>query len=248
MKFYILVEFYDDADFPDMKKAFPIGIFIFLVAAFAGYAIAASARQLPPFPAKLPLVSETDQSGLKSTLVILVDDLKSNQPVVESLWMVYRYPDSEPPFVFLPLYAMKDQPSNPEIQAGFGYGLFGSLSAEFRHSLEDEYKVRWDRYLILDNQALSQFTSQMTGKKASKILSQTPNPEKPADYSAVVVKSLQSFCSLLKSGKEEQISKINWQEISTTLRSDIPQDELVTAWHSLLDIPHTNPCNIVKNN
>ena len=230
-----------------MKKMILTGLLVFLAAAIVGYIIAAISGLLPPFPSRLPINREPEDDQQQKTLVVLVDDLKSSNPAVESIWMVYSYPDSQPALVFLPVYSLRDQSAHPEIQAEFKFGLFGKLASEFRDSLQETYNLHWDNYLILDNQMFAQIAKLITGKKAPKLLSQAPNPEKPADYQATVIKYIKAYCSLLKSGKSEPAYNEVWMEISPGFWTDIEQENLKASWSWFFEHPQKTPCNIVSS-
>ncbi len=230
-----------------MKKLILTGLLVFLAAAIVGYIIAAISGLLPPFPSRLPIIHESEDDQQQKTLVVLVDDLKSSDPVIESIWMIYGYPDSQPALVFLPVYSLRDQSAHPEIQTDFNFGLFGRLSVEFRESLQESYNLNWDKYLILDNQMFAQISTLLTGKKAPKLLAQPPNLEKPADYQATAIKYIKAYCSYIKSGKSDPVMIESWMEISPGFWTDIKQENLEASWAWFIEHPQKTPCNIVTS-
>lgn len=230
-----------------MKKVILTGLLVFLAAATAGYIIAAVSGQLPPFPSKLPIKRDLEANQQQKILVILVDDLKSSNPVIESIWMVYNYPESQPALLFLPIHSLRDQAAHPEIQAKFKFGFLGKLSTGFRDSLQDTYNIYWDNYLVLDNQIFSQFIQLITEKKAPKLLSQPTNLEKPADYKAVMIKYIKVYCTLLKSGKLDPALNDGWMKITPGFWTNIKQENLDDYWSWFVEHPQKTPCNIISS-
>jgi hypothetical protein len=233
--------------FLNMKKVFLTGLLVFLVAAIAGYFIAAVSGLLPPFPSRLPFSKDPEPDQQQKILVILVDDLKSSNQVVESIWMVYHYPESQPTLVFLPVYSLREQSTHPQIQAEYKFNFLKNLSPEFRDSLEETYNLQWDKYLVLDNMVFSQIIQLVTGKKAPKVLAQTPNQEKPADYQSVVLKYVKAYCSAVKSGKPDPELNDDWKLITDEFWTNIPQAQIADSWLWFIEHPQKIPCNIISS-
>jgi hypothetical protein len=233
--------------FQNMKKVLLTGLLVFLVAVIAGYFIAAVSGLLPPFPSRLPFSKNPEPDQQQKILVILVDDFKSANPMVESIWMVYHYPESQPALVFLPVYSLREQSAHPQIQAEFNINFLKKLSPEFQNSLEETYNLQWDKFLVLDNMILSKIIKLVTGKKAPKVLAQTPNQEKPADYQSVVLKYVKAYCSTVKSGKSDPALYDDWKLITEEFKTNIPQEQLADSWLWFKEHPQKIPCNIVSN-
>jgi hypothetical protein len=231
-----------------MKKIILTGVGIFLAALLTGYAIASLPNHLPPFPTRLPISKNTDQNNQQKILLILVDDHKSSQPVVESIWMVYVYPDQQPYWQFLPVYSLRDLKDNPELQSAYQYGLFGFIQGKFWKTLNSKYGLEWDQYLILDNAGLSAFHKEITGKDPPKTLGQPVNLEKPADFLAMTSKLIKSYCGIIKSGNKNPIPPIDWTSIYANLKSGMKMKALASNWELFIENPQKNPCNIIKTN
>jgi hypothetical protein len=230
-----------------MKKVVLIGFGIFLAAALAGYFLAAASGHLPPLPARLPFMKNTNTEQQQKVLVVLVDDLKTSEPVVESIWMIYTYPESQPYLVFLPVYSLRDRTAHPDIQAGFKYGFLGKISTEFWDSINNAYDLHWDQYLLLDNPSAALMIESITGKKAPKLFSQPPNLKKPADFQAAMTKYIKVYCSLLKSEKKEISLSETWATISPEFQTDMDREKLKDSWAWFGEHPLETPCNIVSS-
>ncbi len=233
--------------FLNMKKVLLTGFLVFFVAVIAGYFIAAISGSLPPFPSRLPFSKDPESDQQQKILLVLVDDLKSSNPVVESIWMVYHYSNSQPALVFFPVYSLREQSSYPQIQAEYNFNFLKNLSPKFRDSLEETYTLQWDRYLVLDNMLFSRIIKLVTGKKAPKVLAQTPNQEKPADYQLVVLKYIKAYCSTVKSGKPDPAKNDDWNLITEEFWTNIPRDQMDDFWLWFIEHPQKIPCNIVSS-
>jgi len=229
-----------------MRKILITGVGIFLTAVMAGYLIASLPGKLPPFPTNLPFEKKSSQRSQVNLLVILIDDINSSPPILESIWMVYAYPGNQPSFVFLPVYSLKAKKANPDLQDGFKYGLFGRISNKFWNSLAEDYQIRWDRYLIMDNVGLSSFYKQLTGKNPPKALKQEIVEDKPADYYAVAQKVIKAYCGKLKNGVNSESEIVDWATIESNIITNIKFETIVSEWNKYLENPQEDPCNIVS--
>jgi len=229
-----------------MRKILVTGVGIFLTAVMAGYLIASLPGKLPPFPTHLPFEKKSSQQSQLNLLVILIDDINSSSPILESIWMVYIYPGNQPSFVFLPVYSLKAKKANPDLQDRFQYGLFGRISSRFWNSLSEDYQIRWDRYMIVDNVGLSSFYTQLTGKNPPKALKQEVIEDKPADYNPVTQKVIKAYCGKLKKGVNRESQIVDWTTIESNIKTNMKFETIVSEWTRYLENPQEDPCNIVS--
>jgi hypothetical protein len=229
-----------------MRKIMVTGAAIFLTALLAGYFFAYLPGKLPPFPSSLPFEKKSDPRPQENLLVILVNDLNASPPILESIWMVYIYRGNQPSLVFLPIYSLKAKKSNPDLQDGFQYGMFGKISSKFWNSLAEDYQIRWDHYLIIDNVGLSSFYEQLTGKKPPKALKQEIVEAKPADYNAIAQKVIKAFCGKLKNGVNRESQNVDWTRIESNLKTNTKFEIIASEWTRYLKNPQEDPCNIVS--
>jgi hypothetical protein len=229
-----------------MKKIIFTSLGIFLAALLVGYLFAYLPGHLPQFPKQLPFSKNYNQRNQENTLVILVNNLDSKQPMIESVWMVYSYPQKQPSLVFVPVYSLKDLKKNPELQSSYTYTLLGKVAAGFWKTLETKYKLKWDHYIILDNAAALQIYHQLGGKKPPKTFSQELSLKKPADYNAASKKIIVTICGKISSGWKSSDPTIAWPKLKPAPQSDQSINQIKTNWEGLGAKPQEDPCNILN--
>lgn len=228
-----------------MKKIILTGIGIFLIAVAAGYALVSLSGYLPPFPAKFPLAKNAEQNDQQRIVLILVDDLQAKLPLIESIWMVYTYPNAQPYLVFTPIYSLKDIKDHPELQENFKNNILGKISAGFWQTLGKEYTLKWNASIIVDNESLSLFYKQVAGKNAPKALSIAADQNMPADYDTVLVKTLKAYCKKLKTGTNNAKFSLDWSTLQPNIESGISTHKMIESWNWFLKNQQESPCNIV---
>jgi hypothetical protein len=232
----------------NMRKIVLTGVGIFLAATIGGYLLASLPGHLPPFPTQLPFAKNYNARNQENILVVLVNDLKSSQPMIESVWMIYFYPKDHPSLVFMPVYSLKDLKKNPELQADYSYTILGKVSNAFWKTLDKKYKLKWDHYIILDNKAALAIYQQLGGKKPPKPLTLEVSLKKPADYNAAAKLVIKAVCGKIKRGWNEKDSSIKWSKMEPAPQSDQTQSQIKTSWNELGIKPQDDPCNILVGN
>ncbi len=106
--------------------------------------------------AEAPRVEPTPRTGQRTVLVVGVDDLKAEQPRLQSVWLAMYIPSS-PGLTLAPLYpAITDsQPqANEDLRAAFALTPERTPAPAFTEAIQ-RYDLRWNQYVVLDAAGLA---------------------------------------------------------------------------------------------
>ncbi len=188
-----------------------------------------------------PPVQPTVITGQSNLLVILVDNLNSDQPHLLGLWLAGRVA-SAPQIIFLPIFPSSESADSDPIIGVFNLESDGRPGEKFLGLLRQK-EIWWDHYLVADNTSLADLISLMDGVEWSEQV--MTGPEMTALLSAAngqtqVALSMQAqifseFCSFAPDWAKKADTELFWSMFSDRFRSDFQLDTIRQAQQKIVE-------------
>jgi hypothetical protein len=229
-----------------MRKILVKGAAIFLTALLAGYFFAYLPGKLPPFPSSLPFEKKSGQRSQENLLVILVDDLTANPPILESIWLVYFFPAQRPNLVMVPVFPTSEKDMDETLRTSFKFKFLGNLPRAFWDNLENSYHLTWDHYLLIDHASMGTFLSQVTGKSAPKSLALPYAKGKAPNFTKITRKLASTLCTSLKAEEKNPEIAVDWSELKGHIKTDLSIGNIQDNWDWIWQNTSGEVCNIIK--
>lgn len=203
----------------------------FLAFALIGFLLAYRADSLSRLPLARRIALQERQNNL---LLVHVDDLKSQQPVLRSVWVILRYrSESQTALTFLRLYPDSDVPQRGQkISQAFGLTNRGEPAPGFLRRLEEQ-GVKTSAFFVVDDEGMGQVGAwvQSTFGKV--------NTSEDADI-------LQWGCAVLNSEPKMSLPDFNWLTFTEHLQTNLAFDDLMAEWSGLISSHSPLRCELAS--
>lgn len=233
-----------------MKTKFIIIGIIFIICLVLGYVVAGKSASLNPETAKsenaLPKTFLNLTPAQSDYVILMVDDLTAEKPQITTIWMVFFYPKSQPYLILLPVFPTGNKKANTALQSEFIITPMSGVNQSFWNKLEDDYHIKWEHYIIVDESSLAQITQKLIAEDPPARLLKPNNKRKVsqtlADSSGVIKK----ICGNLVMEQVSPGMVIDWKSFENHLLSDLHSSTLEKNWNWILSNPLADPCNIIS--
>jgi hypothetical protein len=196
-----------------MKKlAIVFIIVIFVVCAFFGYKTAASLFQGSQSSSSTTQVQNNIQQ--QNFLLIHVNDLTLEKPVLISVWVVFIYHSDPPQLMFVPLYPSFDSKVQTRLDDRFGLTKDGKISSSFITQISKSFDMKTSGYVLTDDSGASLFTQWLTNQQEPVAYSPAVTDQEKLAQRMNGQAAYQQFCQLVNSGQVNgYFSAINWSSL-----------------------------------
>jgi hypothetical protein len=191
----------------------------FLVFALIGFLLAYRADSLSRLPLARRIALQDRQNNL---LLIHVDDLRSQQPVLRSVWVILRYrSESQTALTFLRLFPDADVPQRGQkVSQAFSLTNQGEPAPGFLRKLEEQ-GVKTSAFFVVDDEGMDQIGVWVQGA-LGKV-----NTSDDAEI-------LQWGCAVFSSESKMSLPDFNWLTFAEHLQTNLAFDDLMAEWSSLI--------------
>lgn len=211
-----------------------LSIFAFLACLAAGIFVAQKSLESADEMGNTAEIRRPASPYQQNILLIHIDQLEKNQPELISVWgLILYFP--EPKIILQPIYPSSiGQESFPF--RSFKITAAKTLNLRFIQQVSLHTQMAWDNYILMDHQAYSFFTAELT---SDEMLS-------PSDQTNGVIAVeriyLSQLCKQFVETEETAFQKVNWSHIIPDhWSSNLPFDEAILHWEKL-----TSPQSPIK--
>ncbi len=206
-----------------------------------GSALRENIRLYLPSKRSLP----TAETGQKNVLLVYVDDLESVEPRLEGVWlMVYTLPGK--PLILFPVYPSDGsgaqalaEAANHQLEDKFKLDRKQHLDQGFIDILENERRILWDGYLVLDKttaalaiETWSGYYGEDYGRMVIEgIHHPWENPSEALNQQKSVISSICEQSSRLAAPPD--LAGI-YRQAKTHVATNLPPEQVIAEWQSML--------------
>lgn len=203
----------------------------FLVFALIGFLLAYRADSLSRLPLARRIALQDRQNNL---LLIRVDDLRSQQPVLRSVWVILRFrSESQTALTFLRLFPDADVPQRGErVSQAFGLTNRGEPAPGFLRKLEEQ-GVKTSAFFVVDDEGMGQVGAWVRNA-FGKV-----NTSEDAEI-------LQWGCAVFSSEPRMNLPEFNWLTFAEHLQTNLAFDDLMAEWSSLISSSSPLRCELAN--
>jgi len=228
-----------------MKKFFVILVLllIFILCVVFGFASAKTTWQtfyesLSPKGSTTAPSADTIQHNF---LVIRVDDLQSQQPVLLSAWIFFTT-FTDPPYMIMKI--LYPNPRQDRMVAAFSINADGKISPQFEQEVR-KLNFPWDGHLILDNQGLEKINNWIL-EQPLELPPYSPQ-NMPDGFTTYLNDSRQwaMYCQNLP-GMAQRQNALSWREITPAhLRTDLDFETMILFWDYMTRSSTSPYCEVI---
>jgi hypothetical protein len=211
-----------------------------------------AAGKIQPSPSSTPTINVPDQIFHQNLIIIQVDDLKTANPKLFSVWGIFIdiYQDNSLEMAYMPLYPIPESPAlEEEIISSFTLNANRDVSPKFLQSLKNNYNYLWDNYIILDQRALRILSDWITG------IPSDPSTILPLDASGkhVLINDqenlLRDICQSMQSEILGKKVPFNWKKIyPNNFQTNQVESILFQNWEKIISVKTISQCKSLQNN
>lgn len=164
-------------------------------------------------------------------LVLMVDELSSDNPELLSVWSVVLYYPEPKGIIFVPL-------SNPftanykNIQKAFDLTESYDPDPELLKDLQKQFRTRWEGSVVLDKAAMSILVQWLTNGNYSPGLQNMDIEQITEDN---YFNNIQQICAFMRSSPANSLENLNWSTlVPEHFRTNLPFDKVMATWQNLI--------------
>lgn len=223
-------------------------ISLLAVTLLTGYAVVRKVVLPRTFPMAFHQAANTQAhvqgaNGQVNVLVILVDRLDVEKPVLEGVWLSAFLP-SMPRVTLLPVYpaALQDAERQDErLEKSFRLDAKGQLAEKFQAILQEK-ELWWENYVVLDRMTISEFIDMAGGieidqqsvENGPESLAALPHAWQAPERALVMQASLAAGLCRKKPAELAGVNPVQTiDKLSRHMVFDFNIEEIVSAWYQL---------------
>lgn len=203
----------------------------FLLFVLIGFLLAYRADSLSRLPLARRIALQDRQNNL---LLIHVDDLRSQQPALRSVWVILRFrSESQTALTFLRLFPDPDVPQRGQkVSQAFGLTNQGEPAPGFLRKLEEQ-GVKTSAFFVVDDEGMGQIGTWV--RSAFEKIDASDDAE-----------ILQWGCAVFSSEPKMNLPDFNWLTFAEHLQTNLAFDDLMAEWSGLISSHSPLRCELAS--
>ena len=170
----------------------------------------------------------------KNFLVIQVDNLESDSPVLVSVWLAFIYTGNQPQLILLPLLPTSNSSQAATISQDFSLTSNKDVTGVFIKAIQSKFDVEFEGYFLLDNAGLSAIGQWLTGSELEFLHDPASPDSSIPDVLQPSKDYLSQVCKAIRNNGSEAGNQIRWaQLIPAHFRTTVSFDSLMHLWDTV---------------